>query len=441
MKLSIKRFKSVKALNAFEFLPLTMLTGINSSGKTSLTQGLLLLKQTLESESKEVLRLDGKYISTDSEHDLVYGKGDTDQFEFVVELENEELKLLNGYKEDGVTYLKYKVDFHVNSGVYVYAIDMDVVHGGHNASVALRAEEDVRTSRRYKIALEHLKVSRGTVPVDFDRPFTVYFSNFFPQYATGYDANGEQVTLPVPFMEEVMALVTSYFSNISYVGPLRVKPEPIISYSSSIFKDVGVDGLYTRFILHNLCDTLVNDSETLLEATRRWICGNMELAESLSTIKDGTNSYRIVLKNKGMDVDLCHVGLGVSQVLPIIVQGLLVPVGGMLIVDSPEVHMHPSVQAALVDFFIELSGRGRHVLVETHSDHMVTRLRRRIAEGLSPNDVNLCFVTNTESGSTYETLGIDDLGTFFGGLPKGFMDTQDQDFRKIVEAKFSHNHS
>ena len=182
---------------------------------------------------------------------------------------------------------------------------------------------------------------------------------------------------------------------------------------------------------------MVNAKENLLQATSRWICKELELAESIVTIKDGTSSYRVVLRNKGVDVDLCHIGLGVSQILPIIVQGLLVPEGGTLIVDSPEVHMHPSVQADLIDFFIELAQNGRKVVFETHSDHMITRLRRRIAEGLDSNIVNLCFVTGTESGSTYVSLGIDNTGTFFGGLPDKFMNTQDIDFQKIVEAKFA----
>ena len=103
--------------------------------------------------------------------------------------------------------------------------------------------------------------------------------------------------------------------------------------------------------------------------------------------------------------------------------------------------MHPSVQADLVDFFIELSKNGRKVIFETHSDHMITRLRRRVAEGLDPKDINLCFVTGTEKGSTYATLGIDNTGTFFGGLPEKFMSIQDIDFRKIVEAKFAQTKS
>ena len=438
MKLSIKGFKSIRELQGFDFHPLTMLTGINSSGKTSLVQSLLLLKQTLESESKEVLRLNGKYISTENEHDLVSGKSETDQFEFVVELDEDELRLQEGYDEQGITYLKYKVDFHVNGGVYVHAIDMDMIRNGNKIGVALSAVKDIKESHGYHISLKKLSVSRGNVPVDFSKPFIVSFSNFFPQFASGVDGNGEPLTLPVPFVDEVMKLLTSYFSHIYYVGPLRIKPEPVISYATGNFKDVGINGLYTRFVLHNRRDEKVNTEETLLQATRRWVCDELQLAESIETIKDGTNSYRVVLKNNGLEVDLCHMGLGVSQVLPIIVQGLLVPKGGMLIVDSPEVHMHPSVQAGLVDFFIELAKHGREVLVETHSDHIITRLRRRVAEGLDPARVNLCFVTCTESGSTYETLGIDNQGSFFGGLPTGFMDTQDNDFRKIVEAKFAH---
>lgn len=438
MKLSIKKFKSILELKEFEFSPLTMLTGVNSSGKTSLVQSLLLLKQTLESETKEVLRLDGKYISTEYEHDLVYGKAETDEFGFVIELDHEDLKLLDGYNEKGITHLRYMVDFHVNGGVYVRYINVEVTHNGRNVGIELTARDSLKANRMYDISLRGIRVMRGRVPIDFTAPFMVSFSNFFPHYATGVDGEGEQVTLLIPFIDELTSLLTSYFSRVFYVGPLRIKPEPVISYANGNLKDVGIDGLYTRFVLHNLRDVKVNNEETLLEATRRWVCSELKLAETIETIKDGTNSYRVVLKNKGIEVDLCHMGLGVSQVLPIIVQGLLVPVGGMLVVDSPEVHMHPSVQAGLVDFFIELTKNRRKVVVETHSDHMITRLRRRIAENFSPSEVNLCFVTGTENGSTYQTLGINDQGTFFGGLPEGFMDTQDTDFRKIVEAKFAH---
>lgn len=436
MKLTVNRYKSIFELENFEFKPLTMLTGINSSGKTSLVQSLLLLKQTLESESKEALILDGKYISASSVHELVYGKDETDYFAFAIELDNTDLQKLSVYDEKRITYIKYKVNFHVNSGVFVRSVDANMVINKVALGFSLVLDESINDGRKYKITPKKLAVKHGDSMVDFSKPFNVAFSNFFPQFASRLDKNGD-LTISMPFMDEAMKLVSAYFANIYYVGPLRVKPEPIISYANGNFKNVGGDGLYTRFVLHNRKDDMVNAKENLLQAANRWICKELELAESIETIMDGTSSYRVVLRNKGIDVDLCHVGLGVSQVLPIIVQGLLVPEGGTLIVDSPEVHMHPSVQADLIDFFIELAKNGRKVVFETHSDHMITRLRRRIAEGLNPYIVNLCFVTGTESGSTYASLGIDNTGTFFGGLPDKFMNTQDIDFRKIVEAKFA----
>ena len=437
MKLSVNRFKSIFELENFEFKPLTMLTGINSSGKTSLVQSLLLLKQTLESESKEALILDGKYLSASSVHELVFGKDETDNFAFTIELDKDDLQKLSVYDEKKITRIKYQVCFHVNSGVFVRSVDADVVFDKFAMGFSLVLDESINDERKYKITPRSITVRHGNSLVDFNKPFNVAFSNFFPQFASRTNKSGDEMTITMPFMGDVMKLVSAYFANIYYVGPLRVKPEPIISYTSGDFKNVGSDGLYTRFVLHNRKDDLVNSEETLLQATQRWICRKLELAESIETLKDGTSSYRVVLRNKGIDVDLCHIGLGVSQILPIIVQGLLVPEGGTLIVDSPEVHMHPSVQADLIDLFVELAENGRKVIFETHSDHMITRLRRRIAEGLDSKMVNLCFVTGTESGSTYVSLGIDNSGTFFGGLPDKFLNTQDLDFRKIVEAKFA----
>ena len=74
------------------------------------------------------------------------------------------------------------------------------------------------------------------------------------------------------------------------------------------------------------------------------------------------------------------------------------------------------------------------MLVETHSDHVVTRLRRRVAEGYNPEHVNLTFVQNTPSGSLYTKIGLTGQGAFSDALPEGFLDSQDSDFRAIIKA-------
>lgn len=161
------------------------------------------------------------------------------------------------------------------------------------------------------------------------------------------------------------------------------------------------------------------------------------LAQNIKVTRDSTNSYRVKVVFDNQNVDLYQVGFGLSQILPIVVQGLMTKKGGIFFVDSPEVHLHPSVQSSLVDFFSYLSKRGVCVLIETHSDHIITRIRRRIAERkINIEDLKICFVTHEAQGSEYQELSINDKGTFYQSLPKGFYDTLDEDFKEIIKAKF-----
>jgi len=77
-----------------------------------------------------------------------------------------------------------------------------------------------------------------------------------------------------------------------------------------------------------------------------------------------------------------HVGFGISQVLPIIVEGLLMGNNSTIILEQPEIHLHPKIQSLLFDFLYSLTLQGKKVIVETHSDHFITRMRRRVAENM-----------------------------------------------------------
>ena len=109
------------------------------------------------------------------------------------------------------------------------------------------------------------------------------------------------------------------------------------------------------------------------------------------------------MKQYGLDLDLdiTDVGFGVSQVLPVVVRGFLAPRDSVTLVEQPEIHLHPKMQAELADLFIEMVlGRKRQhagrrcLVVETHSEYLLKRLRRRLAEGelVSSEDVAIYFV-------------------------------------------------
>ncbi len=118
------------------------------------------------------------------------------------------------------------------------------------------------------------------------------------------------------------------------------------------------------------------------------------------------------------------VGYGIGQVLPIIVQSLLAR-DSLLLVEQPEVHLHPRLQAALGDLFVEtVADRGAQLLVETHSEHLVLRLLRRVREGrLAPEDLAVLYVELDDQGAAFvRRLEVDAEGDLVDGWPGSFFD-------------------
>lgn len=445
MKITISNFKSIRELKDFELLPLNVLAGVNSGGKSSLTQVLLLLKQTLEADTSEGLSLSGRYTTIPNMSDFVYGKNKTGNIGIALTLQRDEIsnseEIEQAYPHLGeLKTVSVNFVFHANGSVKCHSLKLFICASDADEEISLDIIASGNNKGKYRLKSSNTDFFgvQGIDKTSF-KGVMPSFQGLFPTFIETGDTDTPVLNLSV--MKMVKTALSEWFSKMRYIGPRRISPVPIVSYNTSDFKNVGIDGQYTRFVLHARQNDVLENGKTLISEVRRWICEEMKLARNLSVERDGTNSYRIrLVDNRNEKVELYQVGFGVSQVLPIIVQGLLVPKGGLFIVDAPEVHMHPAVQGTLLDFFRELSAGGRSVLIETHSDHIVIRTRRRLAEhALSPADVNLCYVTNGENGSEFRTIAIDASGTIRSSLPAGFLDTMDEDFRSIVQAKLKAN--
>ena len=125
---------------------------------------------------------------------------------------------------------------------------------------------------------------------------------------------------------------------------------------------------------------------------------------------------------KGPKRNLIDVGYGVSQVLPILTELLRQDAPPIFLLQQPEVHLHPSAQAALGSLFCNVAGRERQLVVETHSDHLLDRVRMDVRDctaGLKPEDVSILYFERRDLDVHIHSLRIDEEGNILGG-PDGY---------------------
>ena len=134
--------------------------------------------------------------------------------------------------------------------------------------------------------------------------------------------------------------------------------------------------------------------------------------------------------------DLTHVGVGVSQVLPILVMCLLADPDTTLIFEQPELHLHPKVQTLLGDFFLSMSLLGKQCVLETHSEYLVNRLRFRAAAAKTDEiskAIRMYFVEKPEDTSVFRPVVVNEFGAI-PDWPEGFFDQSQREAEATLRA-------
>ena len=134
----------------------------------------------------------------------------------------------------------------------------------------------------------------------------------------------------------------------------------------------------------------------------------------VAEVRDGSGIYQVLVQQSARAawVPITDVGFGVSQVLPVLTLCFAAPEGSTLILEQPEIHLHPKVQAGLADVFIDaIKVRKIQIIVKSHSEHFLQRLLRRVAESsFEVENASLCFCDLGPTGSTLKHLDLDMFG-------------------------------
>jgi len=427
-ELSFTNFKSWESVDAMRLAPITGLFGANSSGKTSILQLLLMLKQTIESTDRaQVLEFGDEKSLTNlgSFRDVVHGHVrpgsmkfavkwnlaeqlqvtrpednaqplfSTEQLAFECELgENGSERLAVSYLEYGLPNFKFRLGRKGQSGGK-YELTSD---GGEFRFVPTQGR-----------------------PSDIPAPVKFYG---FPDQVYAYYQNAG-------FLSQLQLAFESLFGQVYYLGPLREFPQRYYAWKGSEPADMGRRGervvdamLAARARGADISPGFRKKRLTLEQRVARWL-QDLGLIHSFSMepVAQDSSIYQVVVQKtpSSAKVLITDVGFGVSQILPVLALCYYAPEGSIILLEQPEIHLHPSVQSGLADVLIDaMKNRKVPIVVESHSEHLLRRLQRRIAEKIvSAEETALYFCEAVAEGSQLTPLDVDPYGNITN-WPKDF---------------------
>ena len=388
-ELSAQNFKSWEDTGKLQIAPLTGFFGANSSGKTSILQTLLMLKQTVERppDWKGVIDFgdDSSLVNLGSFDDLIHGHRRDAPLQVSISWNLSEKLSLPGVDE-----------------VDTLSFDLSVDNVENAASMM---------SFNYIASEKHFRVRQdGLDTYSFSTPNMSERYNVPAVLIRCYGILNTYADI-VQLFSPLQTRFANLFRSIEYLGPLREYPRRHYAWQGKHSPGVGQHGEDTVTALFSGRIQL----RSLDEQIPKWL-QRLDLIDSyrLNPITGSEKDYEFLVRKYkgGPEVRLTDVGFGVSQVLPVLVLCYYVPEGSILILEQPEAHLHPKVQSELADLLIEVvKNRKLQIILESHSEHLLIRLMRRIAEEqISADDTAFYFCEMNEGTSEIERLNVDDYG-------------------------------
>lgn len=303
--------------------------------------------------------------------------------------------------------LNVKFDYALDSGFY-----KDVKIRSDFSSKELLREE--KSKQQFIKLLNH----NSTIFSWID-PYDEQYRDFYFE-----DADNDINTIDTKIVSQIIGLSLSSIRRnftkelVNHVSPLRAHPKRYY------FLDNANINTSINTLDGNSLTEVLKENAKVRAKVNEWL-DKFDLQVNVSTLQDIIHKLKI--RQYALDLDITDVGFGISQILPIIVQGFLSFKNSLTMIEQPEIHLHPKMQADLADLFIDIVNKGetiggdfgnaqKYLLIETHSEYLLRRLRRRIFEGkISYDDIAIYFLEHPNddfSGTVINERPISSTGYF-----------------------------
>jgi len=436
-EIKLTNFKCFKEETSIPLSNFNLFTGVNGAGKSTVLQVLLLMRQSIESNPYTTeLILNGSCVNLGSFDDVKNRDVSASESIFFAFSINKKI-IFNS----SISSLELNKNYESIS-------ELDLWYGSisyqlkNNKNVGLSISDMMVNNLNEKRENYKFSYSNGVIE---EHSNIVRASRLHKLELVEYDIDDNRIR------GSIFSFDKTHFISADRIGPQEFYKKSALSN----FLNVGKNGEFAVNLLNTIKEDqlLVNEAlclgdeevRSLLIQTQAWI-GKILNPLSLETKSLGKTNFLELLIG---GFKPSNVGFGYSSILPIIVTGLIAKPGEKIIIENPEIHLHPKAQSALIEFLIKVANTGVQVFIESHSDHVLNALRIATKNNLlkpeenllKPEDSSVLFFSQNQETKVNEitSILIDEKGKLHkktqdgtvAKIPKGFFDEWTNSMAKL----------
>ena len=437
-KINIENFKCYEKIE-FDTSKITLLTGANSSGKSSLLYSILGAIQSREFPFQ--FSPNGKYIKMGDFEEIVHNHDKTKLIKLEFQDNEENQKVTTYWSNDKIRNLPVLDKLYAESDVFNLSIEKV---RKYNLKFEYFIEKDPNSfARSPEMIKKIMAIVESSIKTDkkgeekikdkFEKIKTKFELKFTDFNELEKILRSEQYYYLSTFKSSISTMFNRFDDSINYISSFRLYPERTYYETSKQDLKVGKFG-------ENYEDQIIAwETKKSPEYKELITLKDLGLLHEIKSKRLDGGRFEILIRTKANGVwsSLSDVGFGISQFLPIIVADLQLGKRSTLFIAQPEIHLHPKVQALFGDYLVNRIAKDyKRYIIETHSEYLINRLRLAIAKKtIEERDVKTYYIDNNGVNAEDYTLSFLKNGQI-KNAPKSFFDTYMLDVMNIaIEAE------